>query len=244
MEEDPWGNEALEPVEPDMPIHANLIEFPHELVAAHKIRPRRAEGPFAEMEAEPPLSIFEVDPEAIPTAHETSDGQPAAAWSRPEWSDIELEAQTPVEEEPEEVLPSQPALHLAPTGQRLLAALVDGALITGAFLVAALMVLTNMQHLPAAKVTELAGVSVLLLVALLYQTLFLTLTDATPGMRYARISLCTFDGQIPSRAQLRNRLGALLLSVLPVGLGVAWVLFDDDHLSWHDQLSRTYLRRC
>jgi uncharacterized RDD family membrane protein YckC len=83
----------------------------------------------------------------------------------------------------------------------------------------------------------------LLLIALLYQTLFLILAGATPGISYARISLCTFDGQVPTRAQLLYRLGALLLSVLPVGLGVAWILFDDDHLSWHDQLSRTYLRR-
>jgi hypothetical protein len=38
-------------------------------------------------------------------------------------------------------------------------------------------------------------------------------------------------------------LGALLLSVLPLGLGVAWALFDDDHLCWHDRLSKTYLRK-
>jgi uncharacterized RDD family membrane protein YckC len=62
-------------------------------------------------------------------------------------------------------------------------------------------------------------------------------------MRCARLSLCTFDGQSPTRGQLRRRLGALLLSVLPVGLGVAWILFDDDHLCWHDRLSKTYLRK-
>jgi hypothetical protein len=38
-------------------------------------------------------------------------------------------------------------------------------------------------------------------------------------------------------------MGALLLSVLPVGLGAAWLLFDDDHLCWHDRLSKTYLRK-
>jgi hypothetical protein len=61
-------------------------------------------------------------------------------------------------------------------------------------------------------------------------------------MNLARISLCTFDGQIPTREQLRSRLGALLLSLVPVGLGIAWALFDEDHLTWHDRLSRTYLR--
>jgi hypothetical protein len=63
-------------------------------------------------------------------------------------------------------------------------------------------------------------------------------------MKYARISLCTFDDEKPTRAQMRSRLGALLLSVAPIGLGVAWAIFDEDHLSWHDRLSRTYLRRC
>jgi hypothetical protein len=28
-----------------------------------------------------------------------------------------------------------------------------------------------------------------------------------------------------------------------VGLGFAWSLFDDDHLSWHDRISQTYLRK-
>ena len=32
-------------------------------------------------------------------------------------------------------------------------------------------------------------------------------------------------------------LTALLLSVLPLGLGLAWALFDVAHLSWHDRLS-------
>jgi hypothetical protein len=41
---------------------------------------------------------------------------------------------------------------------------------------------------------------------------------------------------------LRSRLSALLLSLIPVGLGLAWALFDDDHLCWHDRLSKTYLR--
>jgi hypothetical protein len=35
----------------------------------------------------------------------------------------------------------------------------------------------------------------------------------------------------------------MLLSILPVGLGLVWSLFDDDHLSWHDRYSQTYPRR-
>ena len=35
----------------------------------------------------------------------------------------------------------------------------------------------------------------------------------------------------------------MLLSVLPAGLGLAWALFDENHLCWHDRLSQTYLRK-
>jgi hypothetical protein len=36
--------------------------------------------------------------------------------------------------------------------------------------------------------------------------------------------------------------GALLLSLVPVELGIAWALFDEDHLCWLGRLSRTCLR--
>ena len=52
-------------VEPAQPIFANLIEFPRELVATRKVRPRLAEGPLAAEEPGAQLSIFEVDPGAI-----------------------------------------------------------------------------------------------------------------------------------------------------------------------------------
>jgi len=58
------------------------------------------------------------------------------------------------------------------------------------------------------------------------------------------ISLCTFDDEHPTRMQLRDRLGALMISLLPMGLGFAWAIFDEDHLSWHDRISRTYQRKC
>src|SRR5215469_2909049 len=51
-----------------MPLPANLIEFPRELVAPRKARPRLAEGPLREeLSLEPQLRIFEVEPEQIST---------------------------------------------------------------------------------------------------------------------------------------------------------------------------------
>jgi uncharacterized RDD family membrane protein YckC len=235
-----WEGEAIEPVEPDLPIHANLIEFPRELVATRKMRPRRVEGPLAAEGLERQLSIFEVDPGTLAVPAAADDAAPAPD---PQWSSIKLEAQPVNEPEPPDPAATLAAVQLAPIGRRLMAALVDGALITCAFLASAVVAAAHITHPPAARIVGLCAVSAFLLFAALYYALFLTLGESTPGMKCAGVSLCTFDGQIPTRAQLRSRLGALLLSMVPVGLGVAWALFDDDHLSWHDRLSRTYLRQ-
>jgi uncharacterized RDD family membrane protein YckC len=94
------------------------------------------------------------------------------------------------------------------------------------------------------RVIEYGLAVALLLVGGLYEAVFLALTNTTPGMWYARIRLCTLEGKTPTRAQLNARLVALPLSILPVGLGVIWSIFDDDRLTWHDRLSQTYLRKC
>jgi uncharacterized RDD family membrane protein YckC len=86
------------------------------------------------------------------------------------------------------------------------------------------------------------GVIVTLGIAALYEWFFLTFAKVTPGMRYAQLSLCTFDEQAPTAAQIKGRMKAMLISVLPVGLGVVWSIFDEDQMSWHDRLSKTYLR--
>jgi len=243
LAEEPSGRDAIEPVEPDFPTHANLIEFPRELVATRKIRPRRAEGPFAAARPEMQLSIFEVDPGAVSIRPEPTCAAAVAAWPETAWAEIELEPQLHEEAEPQESSAALPALHLAPIGLRLRAALADSALIAGLVLAPALVAAAKIGHPPATKIVELGAVSTILLAGVLYHTLFLTLAGTTPGMKFAGISLCTFDGEIPTREQLRSRLGALLLSLVPVGLGFAWALFDDERLCWHDRLSRTYPRK-
>jgi uncharacterized RDD family membrane protein YckC len=228
-------------VEPDRPIHANLIEFPRQLVATRKVRPRLAEESRSlTSSATRQLSIFEVDPETISIEPVLAIAmeQPSA----PIWSDLQLEAQ-PVVESQSEAEP-MPELHLARMNRRSLAALVDGALIVGTTLSIALMAASHVHTQMSAKQFELSGFLMLAVIGVLYQVLSFTLSNATPGMKYARISLCTFTDEMPTPVHLRSRLIALLLSVAPVGLGVVWILFDDDHLSWHDRISRTYQREC
>lgn len=240
--------EDFEMVEPAQPIHANLIEFPRELVATRKVRPRLVEGPLAAGEQGSQLSIFEVDPGAIslePEPVHVVIENASPAWNAPEWSGIRLDAQ-PAEEllpEPPPEVRSAPGIELAPASRRLLAVVVDAALITGALMTAGFVAASKSAELPGLRTIEIGSACALLIAGALYLALFFTLAKATPGMKYAQIGLRTFEGQVPTRAQRGARLGAMLLSVLPVGLGLGWAIFDDDHLTWHDRLSRTYLRR-
>lgn len=245
------GEEAIESVEPLQPMHANLIEFPRELIATRKMRPRRAEGPYGVGTPDPQLSIFEVDPGSISIEPEAADPAietAAPSWQGAEWSDIRLgeqpSSQPQAEDELEEgAAPALPALQLAPFGLRVMATVVDGALITGAFLAAGMVAATHVTQLPALKGIEIGSVLAIAAIGALYHALFLTLAEGTPGMKYAHIALCTFGDEDPSAVQRRKRLVALMLSLLPVGLGLAWAIFDEDHLTWHDRLSGTYLRR-
>lgn len=261
--------EVGEPGEVVQPIHANLIEFPREMIATRRARPRRAEGPLAQTESAPQLSIFEVDPAAISIepAPSTEDAAVAPAWTHPEWSAMTLETLPPsmtaeaqtatldLEAQPREELLDQlleePALQpaaahqieSAPMSRRLLAIVVDCTLIAAAVLAAAMLAAPNVSELPGLRALEFGAVVALVAIGVAYHACFMTLARATPGMKYAGIEINTFSGHTTTRGQRCGRLLALLLSVLPLGLGVVWALFDDGHLTWHDRLSKTYLRK-
>lgn len=226
------------------PAYANLIEFPRELVATRKMRPRLAEAPVA-AETRGQLSIFEVDPGAVsaapgPVAAAT---QAEAAWTGPEWSGIELDEHPLERESPAKEPVREQHIYLAPLGRRLMAMVVDGSLILAGFFALAMTLVARMPHPPTGKGLEAMAVLGLLLAGFAYHALFFGLGRSTAGMYYAGIALCTFDEESPTRAQLRRRLGAMAVSLLPVGLGMVWSVFDEDHLSWHDRISQTYLRK-
>jgi uncharacterized RDD family membrane protein YckC len=246
------SDQAVEVVEPAQPIPARLIEFPRQLVATRKVRPRLAEGPHARVgNALGQLSIFEVDPASVSTQPAAAAvAEAAPAWPGPDWSSIRLDEQSLSERSLDEQTAEEAAsasaaaaFELAPMGRRLMAAVVDGSLIAGAFLALAMAVVGAARELPTLRQAELGAAVTLAVLAALYHAFFLMLAAKTPGMKWARVSLRTFAGQRLTLDQRCGRLGALVLSLLPVGLGVAWAIFDEDHLSWHDRLSGTCVRR-
>lgn len=239
---------AAEAPEPAQPIHANLIEFPREVVATRRMRPRLVEGLYSAARAAQ-LSIFEVDPDAISTEVAAASAAAAPAWNPAEWSGIELDAE-PAEEavkkgvaDPAGTPPAQ-LIDPAPMSRRLLAVVVDAALICSALIGAAAVFAAHVESLPGPRGLAMGAGGALLLVAAIYMALFFSLARETPGMKYACVSLCTFGDQHPTREQRLRRLATMALSVLPLGLGLVWSLFDEERLCWHDRLSQTYLREC
>lgn len=260
---------TFEPIEPPVEIPGNLIEFPRQLVAPRKARPRLAEGPLREEIESSPVSqlrIFEVEAEQISQ-------EPTAESSAPEWTSILLGAQprslsteslnteiafyAPVTEpyaaqhlqysEETQHLYTTP-LAIAPLSLRLMSAMVDGCMIlaaSGVFAAVAVLTATKFSpvplHMPLAN-AAISSVGVIVLLGFFYQMLFFTFSSATPGMRYARIGLCTFSNENPSRAAMRRRILSLALSFASLGLGVLWALLDEERLGWHDRISRMYQR--
>jgi uncharacterized RDD family membrane protein YckC len=276
-----------EPAGPPMPLPANLIEFPRQLVASRKARPRYAEGPLRD-EAEPDASdgqlrIFEVDPAQISTTPDTG----SAASPTPQWTSIWLDApasdsaanRAARSQEATDAMDADAASEtdaarvaaalpdVAPVGRRALAAAINAGIVgTGLAGFAAAFALTTRHTIqwsafrslhsvvlqlagkapgdagiqPALLLGALAGAAVLLY--LLYQGLFFTLSHGTPGMRCARIALCTFDDENPTQSALRRRIVAVLLSACPMALGFLWAALDEERLAWHDRMTRMYMR--
>jgi uncharacterized RDD family membrane protein YckC len=239
-------------VEPSHPLPATLVTTPRELVAPRKARPRLAEGPLLEPAAgtavasrQESVAHSPADASTFPPSGPDSDKPEKETQSQaaPTWHSIHLDSETPIRQP----LPSsrsidEPALHVAPLADRAMAALVDCALTLCAFLLFCLVFALSSTHLPHGRIALVGACAILFAMGLLYQFLFFTLTDATPGMRYAKIALCTFADENPTRSALRGRIGALLLSALPLGLGFLWAVFDEDSLGWHDRITRTYQR--
>jgi uncharacterized RDD family membrane protein YckC len=237
------GGMVYEAIDAAQPIAANLIEFPREIVATRRIRPRIAE--MGETSESQQLSIFEVDPSTIsaqpvPTGA-TTGSEPT--WIGSSWSEIELD------EQPQHLpdyyaiaAADAPRLYQAPFGRRMMATMVDTALICAIVCGVAFLIASRFDHLPSLRVTQIGAVAAILGFAALYEWFFLTFAKVTPGMRYAQLSLCTYDEEVPNAAQIKSRLKSMLISVLPMGLGMVWSIFDEDQMSWHDRLSKTYLR--
>jgi uncharacterized RDD family membrane protein YckC len=111
--------------------------------------------------------------------------------------------------------------------------LVGVGLFMAVFWIAGGDVVLNRQTIPALA-------AVVLGIAVFYRLLWCIANRDTPGLRFAGLRLVDFDGRTPDREQRGKRQLAGLLSVLSAGLGLIWAMVDEENLTWHDQISKTF----
>jgi uncharacterized RDD family membrane protein YckC len=70
---------------------------------------------------------------------------------------------------------------------------------------------------------------------------FWSRSGRTLGMQSWGLQLETADGDVPSAATASLRFFAALISLLPLGLGFLWQIWDPEKLTWHDRISKTRL---
>ncbi len=226
--------------EPPIPLPANLLEFPRQLVAPCKARPRLAEGPLREDSAPSgrQLRIFEVEAGQISTS-------PALPSTTPEWTSIHLDAHEVADLDPTPETPLLPSLlrpQAASFALRAMSSLFDAGLVLAAVVLFAGVFARVAGQVPGGWPGLAALAAAALVLHIVYGLLFFSFGDQTPGMRYARIGFCTFADENPTRAALRKRVLTQLLAMAPLGMGLLWALLDEDRLGWHDRLSRMYQR--
>jgi uncharacterized RDD family membrane protein YckC len=74
-----------------------------------------------------------------------------------------------------------------------------------------------------------------------YFFLFTTFAGATPGMQLRGLTIVRLDGSLPDTRQLLWRSFGYILSGATLMLGYLWALWDEDHFTWHDRISQTYI---
>ncbi len=155
----------------------------------------------------------------------------------PSFSDIQLEPEEARIDHDSEVIPRP-----APMRQRLVSGLVDAGIVFIATAAFTLTFLEVAEEVPHAKMTLPCMLAAGGIFWLLFQYIFLVYRRATPGMNFAQLELCTFEGKATTMFERQCRAAASALSGFSLGLGYAWALVDEDRVGWHDRISRTHVR--
>ena len=167
--------------------------------------------------AEPDDSRLLIDVSLPPLAedHETPEEQP--------------------EESPSDLYP------VATLRERRRAALIDAACLAfayGGFL--ALFGSLGGQF-TLSKLSAVVCFSTFAFVYIQYFGLFTIFGGTTPGMMVRGLQVASFTGDAPTAQQLFWRTAGYMISAGTFFLGFFWALWDEDAMTWHDRLSRTYL---
>ena len=137
---------------------------------------------------------------------------------------------------------AQPVIYcdapVAIPAHRLIAAGLDGSIILIATALFILMFYLAGGQLTKQTIPMFGGIAIVF--ALLYNVLWCLGDGDTAGMQWAHLRLVNFDGRSPDREHRFYRLLSGCVSFLAAGLGLLWALVDEEALTWHDHMSKTF----
>jgi uncharacterized RDD family membrane protein YckC len=153
---------------------------------------------------------------------------------------------TPSDREDDSPAPEETSKHhglyaVAPIGERRLAAVLDTLFLLfgyGGFL--ALFSSLGGQF-TLSKLSAAVYVATFVIVYMQYFALFTVFGGTTPGMMFRGLQVTSFSGEAPTPRQMLLRSVGYLISAGTLFMGFMWACWDEDMLTWHDRLSRTYL---
>jgi uncharacterized RDD family membrane protein YckC len=230
---------------------------------AKRRKPAKKEGqsrlPFAEQRAAPTASVAVQTDESANQRIAQSDSSEDFAFTiaigrplRRQDSDeprvvIDVSVPAEAQEKPQQVAPARtnavesslfPAASLH---ERRIAALIDGACLAFAYGGFLALFSSLGGQFTFSKLSGTICFFTFAFVYLQYFGLFTVFGGTTPGMMIRGLQVINFSGDVPTPRQYLLRATGYILSAGTLFLGFLWAMWDEDGLTWHDRLSRTYL---
>ena len=130
---------------------------------------------------------------------------------------------------------------VASLGDRQLAGIIDAACLLFAFGGFVALFGSLGGRLTLSKMNAAVYLAALSVVYFQYFALFTVFGATTPGMMFRGLQVMSFSGDTPTPRQMLLRSAGYMLSAATCFIGFFWALWDEDQLTWHDRLSKTYL---
>jgi uncharacterized RDD family membrane protein YckC len=130
---------------------------------------------------------------------------------------------------------------VASLGDRQLAGIIDAACLLFAFGGFVALFGSLGGQLTLSKMNAAVYLMALGVVYFQYFALFTVFGSTTPGMMFRGLQVMSFTGDVPTPRQMLLRSAGYMLSAATGFIGFLWAVWDEDQLTWHDRLSKTYL---
>jgi uncharacterized RDD family membrane protein YckC len=123
---------------------------------------------------------------------------------------------------------------------RMMAGALDGGMALAALGVFLATFRIAGAEIVLAKETLPIYLAAAVLITLFYRVLFCIANADTPGLRWTGLRVLDFDGRTPSRKQRWYRLIGGFVGSIAAGIGLFWAMVDEEQLTWHDHMSKTF----